>query len=74
MYKTVCNYIEKQLKKIDISDQYFYILIKISEKINIILFLITIFEPLLYKIPNSNIKIYLIKIVLSLIIPLKLAI
>lgn len=74
IYKVGCNYIEKQLKKSEISDRYFYILIKISEKTNIILFLITIFEPLLYKIPNSNIKLYLIKIVLSLITPLKLVI
>lgn len=47
---------------------------KISEKTNIILFLITNFEPLLYNISGYNIKIYLIKIVLSLITPFKLVI
>lgn len=74
VYKIICNCIEKQLKKIKIKNKYFYILMKISEKTNIILFLITNLEPLLYNISGYNIKIYLIKIVLSLITPFKLVI
>lgn len=58
------------------SDYLLNLLIKVSQKTNIILYIITCIEPLLYniKIKNEKLKVFLIKSILGLLIPFKLLI
>ena len=78
LYKIMWNLIKIIIKKyLNLKSDYLLnLLIKVSQKTNIILYIITCIEPLLYniKIKNEKLKVFLIKSILGLLIPFKLLI